>query len=275
MGDVSRERQVVSAGGFCALCAVRWRQFSGVIEADFRKLMHDPYELLTRMIQPTIWLLFFGQAMARVGSVPTEVGSYLDYIAPGILAQSVLFVAIFFGLALIWEKDMGILSKILVSPAPRWLLVFARSLCGGLRAFSQMLVIYPLSAFLGIHLRWEAGALLGISGMVVLGGAIFSTLSLIAASIVKKRERFMGIGQAITMPLFFASNALYPIHYMPMWLQVISKINPLTYQVDAIRVFMIEGEYSRFGLDFDFLVGLATLSLLNIIATAMYPKILQ
>jgi len=95
------------------------RQTLAVAEADVRKLIHDPVELLTRMVQPVLWLLIFGQVFNRTRAIPTGGISYLDFMAPGILAQSVLFGAIFYGISLIWERDLGIVQKFLVSPAPR------------------------------------------------------------------------------------------------------------------------------------------------------------
>lgn len=92
------------------------------------------------MIQPAIWLLIFGQAMAKARAIPTGSISYLDFMAPGILAQSVLFVSIFFGISLIWERDMGILQKILVSPAPRSVLVIGRAIAAGIRCIPQVYV---------------------------------------------------------------------------------------------------------------------------------------
>lgn len=255
-------------------CMLKVMQILAIVEMDVRKLRHDPYELLTRMIQPAIWLLIFGQAMAKTKAIPTGSLSYLDFIAPGILAQSILFISIFFGISLIWERDMGILQKILVSPAPRSILVIGRAIAAGIRGVSQIFIIYFLSFLLDIHVRWDVLAFMGVIFTVMLGGAVFSTFSLIIASIVKKRERFMGIGQVLTMPLFFASNALYPIEMMPRWLQIISFMNPLTYQVDALRNFMITDQVSTIGLLVDFVVGLFTFAILVVIATRTYPKIL-
>lgn len=249
-------------------------QVAAIVGADVRKLRHDPSELLTRMIQPAVWLLIFGQAMANTKAIPTGSLSYLDYITPGILAQSILFISIFFGIALIWERDMGILHKILVSPVPRSLLVIGRGIAAGIRGVSQIFIIYILAYFLGVNVRWNFWAFLGVIGTVLIGGAIFSTFSLIVASIVKKRERFMGIGQVLTMPLFFASNALYPLEMMPGWLQVVSLFNPLTYQVDALRSFMITEHATTAGLWLDFGVGFLALAILTWIATYLYPKIL-
>lgn len=250
------------------------RQVFAIVEADLRKLRHDPFELFTRMIQPSIWLLIFGQAMANFHSLPISEASYIDFIAPGILAQSVLFISIFYGISLIWEKDMGVLHKILVTPTPRSALVIGRAIAAGLRGVSQIFIVYFLSILLNVHLRTSPLAFLGVIAIIMLSGAIFSTLSLIVASIVKRRERFMGIGQVLTMPLFFASNALYPIHMMPEWIRIISILNPLTYQVDALRVFMIAGEVSAFGLITDFSVSIITFIVLAIIAVPIYPKIL-
>jgi ABC-2 type transport system permease protein len=250
------------------------QQTLAIVEADIRKLRHDPYELLTRMIQPSIWLLIYGQAMEKARAISTGNLAYLDFMAPGILAQSVLFIAIFYGISLIWERDMGILHKILVTPAPRIILVLGRAIAAGLRSISQIFIVYLISYFLNVHLRMDFFSILGIIAMVMLGGAIFSTLSLIVACIVKKRERFMGIGQVLTMPLFFASNALYPLSMMPSWLQTLSAFNPLTYQVDALRSLMIVGEASHFGLWTDFGISFVVLALFLAIATPLYPKIL-
>ena len=114
------------------------RQTMAVAEADVRKLVHDPVELFTRMVQPVLWLLIFGQVFNRTRAIPTGGISYLDFMAPGILAQSVLFGAIFYGISLIWERDLGIVQKFLVSPAPRSALVLGRAISSTVRGLSQM-----------------------------------------------------------------------------------------------------------------------------------------
>jgi ABC-2 type transport system permease protein len=250
------------------------QQMFALVEADVRKLRHDPSELFTRMVQPVIWLLIFGQAMTHVKAIPSGNVSYLDYMAPGILSQSILLISIFYGISFIWERDKGVLYKLLVTPTPRLVLVFGRAMAAGVRALSQVVIVYLISFFVGIHLRFDPLALLGVLLMALIGGGVFSCLSLIVASIVKKRERFMGVGQAITMPLFFASNALYPIEIMPGWLQIFSLFNPLTYQVDALRHLMIVGEPCHFSLPVDFGVELIVLGILALIASYTCPKIL-
>ena len=174
---------------------------------------------------------------SRARVIPTGPLSYLDFMTPGILAQSVLFIAIFYGIAIIWERDLGLIHKLLVSPTPRSALVLGKALSAGVRSLSQVAIIYLLAWLIGVNLNWRPLAIAAVVAVVIPGAAFFSTLSLIIACIVKTRERFMGIGQVLTMPLFFASNAIYPIALMPRWLQVVSHFNPLTYEVDALRGF--------------------------------------
>jgi ABC-2 type transport system permease protein len=108
---------------------------------------------------------------------------------------------------------------------------------------------------------------------VVLAATLFSTFSLIIACIVKTRERFMGVGQVLTMPLFFASNAIYPTTIMPTWLKVISHLNPLTYVVDALRTSMLAGSPSTFGLGTDYAVILLTTIVLVFVGARLYPQL--
>lgn len=244
-----------------------------VADMEVRKLRHDPTELLTRSVQPALWLLIYGEVFTRIRAIPTGGIPYLDYIAPGILAQSVLFIAIFSGIAIIWERDLGIVHKFLASPTPRTALVLGKALAAGVRGLSQAIIVYLLAWVLGVHLNWNPLALLGVVLLVLLGAACFSTFSLIIACLVKTRERFMGIGQILTMPLFFASNAIYPIVIMPAWLQAIAHANPLTYEVDALRALMLGSSISSSALTLDFVVMLVVTTILVVIGGWLYPRI--
>ena len=242
-------------------------------ELEMRKLRHDPTELLTRAVQPALWLLVFGEVFTQVRAIPTGKVRYLDFMAPGILAQSVLFIAIFYGIAIIWERDLGIVHKFLVSPTPRAALVLGKALSAGGRGLTQAVIIYLLALLLGVSINWNPLALIGVVIAIVLSAALFSTFSLIIACLVKTRERFMGIGQVMTMPLFFASNAIYPISMMPGWLQVISRLNPLTYAVDALRTLMLVGGATSYGLGLDFAILLVATTALVLVGSYLYPRV--
>ncbi|MEV5842712.1 ABC transporter permease [Streptomyces sp. NPDC048179] len=232
-----------------AMCAV-----------ELQKLRHDRTELYTRAIQPALWLLIFGQTFTRIKAIPTGGIPYVDYLAPGIIAQSAMFIAIFYGIQIIWERDAGVLNKLLVTPTPRSALITGKAFAAGVKSLIQAVVVIVIAAILGVSLTWNPLKLLGVGLAVVLASAFFSCLSMSIAGIVLSRDRLMGIGQAITMPLFFASNALYPVAIMPGWLQVVSKINPLSYQVDALRGLLL-GTPAHLGLDFAVLAVAAALGI--------------
>ena len=247
-------------------------QIAGVAGAELRKLKHDPIELMTRTVQPILWLLLFGGVMAKVRGIAGDGVRYLDFLAPGVLAQSVLFSAIFFGIAAIWERDSGILQRYLVSPAPRIAIVIGKVITASGRGLSQAVVVYLVALVAGASLDFHPLHLLGVAFMVALGAGLFSTFSLVMACTVRTRERMMGAGQLLTMPIFFASNAIYPLALMPAWLQVVSRINPLTYEVDALRGLMLQGAEPVVGYGIDFGVMILALAALMALAARLLQR---
>lgn len=228
---------------------------------EMRKIRHDRTELYTRAIQPALWLLIYGEVFTRVHAIPTPAGiPYLAYLAPGIMAQSALFIAIFYGIQIIWERDAGVLTKLMVTPTPRSALITGKAFASGVRSLIQGLVVLVIAAILGVSFTDNPLKLIAALIILAVGSAFFSCLSMTLAGIVVARDRLMGIGQAITMPLFFSSSALYPAKIMPGWLQVISKANPLTYEVDALRGLLI-GTATTMWLDVVVLIGATIVSI--------------
>jgi len=248
---------------------------AAVAQAEIRKLRRDPTELFSRAVQPVLWLAVFGQVFSKVRGIPTGDISYLDFMAPGILAQSILFTAIFYGIAIIWERDLGIVHKLLVTPASRTALVLGKALAAGSRGLVQAIVVYLVALGLHIGIRWDLWAMVSVALAVFLGSCIFSTFSLVIACVVKTRERFMGIGQVLTMPLFFASNAIYPIELMPGWLKTIAFVNPLTYLVDALRDSMILGGHGMYSQTTSFGIMAAVFVALLVTASKLYPGLVR
>lgn len=206
---------------------------------ELQKLQHDRTELVTRMVQPALWLLIFGTTFSRLHVINTGSVSYLAFLAPGIIAQSALFISIFYGIQIIWDRDAGILAKLMVTPAPASALITGKSFAAGVRSMAQVIGVLALAYLMGVGLTINPLRILGAMAVVMLGAAFFACLSMTLAGLVRSRDRLMGIGQAITMPLFFASNALYPVNVMPAWLHVLSRVNPLSYEVDALRALLI------------------------------------
>jgi ABC-2 type transport system permease protein len=235
---------------------------------EVAKIRHDRAELYTRAIQPALWLIIFGETFTRIRAIPSGNVPYLDFMAPGVIAQSALFVSIFYGIQIIWERDAGILTKLLVTPTPTTALVAGKAFGASVRALAQGAVVLVLALILGVRLAVNPLDYLLAIVVVVLGAAFFAMLSLTIAGIVLRRERLMGIGQAITMPLFFASNALYPVAIMPGWLQAISAVNPLRYEIDALRGLLI-------GTPADIALDLGVLAVAFVVAVAVSARVLR
>jgi ABC-2 type transport system permease protein len=252
-----------------------FQQTEAIAEIELKKLIRDPTEVLARAVQPILWIVVFGSVFSRIRAIPTGDVSYIAFMTPGILAQSVLFTAIFYGIAVIWERDLGIVHKLLVSPAQRAALVYGKAASAGFRGLVQAFIIYMVALVLRIQIQWRPLPILGVLVGAMLGSAIFATFSFIIACLVKSRERFMGVGQLMTMPLFFASNAIYPIAMMPHWLRVVAFLNPLTYLVDALRSMMIEHGQSSHGLLVNFGVITVIFVILAAIATKLYPTLIR
>ncbi|MEM3690349.1 MAG: ABC transporter permease, partial [Candidatus Micrarchaeia archaeon] len=225
------------------------RVILSMVELEIRRIMHDRTELYVRAVQPMLWLIIFGPVIGTLKVIPNIDIPYTDYIMPGVLVQSATTVAIFFGLVIIWERESGILKKLLASPSPGFAVVLGRSMAAGTRALFQALLIIPFSALIGVSIFPNPLYLIFALILVFIASIGFASLSILIASILKTRERFMGLGQLIIMPMFFASNALYPISDMPALLQVFANVNPMTYIVDALRGLLITGNLSQLALD--------------------------
>ncbi len=206
---------------------------------ELQKLKHDRTELVTRMVQPALWLLIFGTTFSKLHVIHTGPVSYLAFLAPGIIAQSALFISIFYGIQIIWDRDAGVLAKLMVTPAPASALITGKAFAAGVRSVAQVAGVMALAYLMNVGLTVNPLRILAAMAVVMLGAGFFACLSMTLAGLVLSRDRLMGIGQAITMPLFFASNALYPVDVMPAWLHALSRVNPLSYEVDALRALLI------------------------------------
>jgi ABC-2 type transport system permease protein len=252
------------------------RFVSGVLtiaEMEARKVRHDSTELWMRSIQPALWLLVFGEVLSAVRGLAPPGYTYLQYIAPGVLAQSILFIAIFYGITIVWERDVGLLTKLLSTPSPRASIVVGKALASAVRGVFQGIVILALAIIIGVNLRFDILDVAGVFIVAVLLAMCFSSLSMVLASFLKTRDRMMGIGQALTMPLFFASSAIYPISIMPTWLKYVAYVNPLSYVVDAMRSLLVTGDYSGLPTDI-FAMVVSTLFFVSL-ASVVVKRLVQ
>jgi ABC-2 type transport system permease protein len=239
--------------------------------AELRKLRHDHLDVFTRSVQPLLWLFVFGTALRRNQTLSGGFDDYRAYLAPGVMAQAALFVAIFFGLGVIWERDVGQLQRLLATPLPRLGIVLGKAAGAGVRALAQAIVLLAVLAIAGISIRWGPLEVGGAILLLLIGTGGFACLSMILAALVRTRERFMGIGQLVVMPLFFASSALYPLSIMPHWLRIVAHANPLSYEVNGMRHLLL-GIPGGSALWLDFAVAIGFLLATALVAAKTYPR---
>ncbi len=163
-----------------------------IAEIEIRKLKHDPTELLTRAVQPVLWLLIFGQAFSRIRAIPTGNVNYQTFMAPGILAQSMMFISIFYGLSIIWDKDQGILQKLIAMPVPRAAFVTGKAFGAGVRAISQVIIILFLAFLLRLDIKWSILNVIMSILTIVLGAAFFFFFVNGFSSHSKKQRKIYG-----------------------------------------------------------------------------------
>src|SRR5437588_4916900 len=151
-------------------------------QAELRKLRHDHVDVFTRSAQPLLWLFVFGTALRHTHAIAVGNVDYRAYITPGVMAQAALFIAIFFGLAVIWERDVGQLQRLLATPLPRTAIVVGKAVGAGVRALAQAVVLLIVVAIAGISLKWSVPRVAGALVMLVLGTASFACMSMLIAA---------------------------------------------------------------------------------------------
>jgi len=194
--------------------------------------------------QPLLFLLALGYGL---GSVYKEAGqgNYLQFLVPGIMAQTVLFSSMFYGAMIIFDRQFGFLKETMVAPVGRLKIMLGGALGGATTSVMQGVIVFLISLLLGFRpYNWPM-ALFSLIFMSILALAITSFSSGIG-SFVQDMQGFQAINQFLVFPLYFLSGALYPLNHVPTWLRIVAEINPISYTVDAMRWSMIGT--SRFGI---------------------------
>jgi ABC-2 type transport system permease protein len=178
--------------------------------------------------------------------------NYQQFLLPGIIAQTLLFTAIFLGISVIWDRQFGFMKEILVAPISRISIFTGKMLGVGTSAMIQGLIVIVLGFVIGVPLTWYAVGLAIPLMMVITVG--LTCIGLIIASLMTSLESFGTIVTFVNMPMFFLSGALFPVTNLPSWIQWVFYVNPLTYCVDALRSVMIPGWQPLLPMHYDLLI---------------------
>lgn len=185
-------------------------------------------------MEPLFFLFILGFGL-NLATFPGMQGSYLNFLAPGIIAMAILFSSMFTGVSVLWDRQFGFLQEVLVAPVSRLSIVIGRTLGGATIALFQGSIILIIALALGVPIVNIGGLLLTIVMMVLLSFTAVG-FGLIIASKMTDFEGFQSIMNLILMPLLFLSSAFYPVDTsLPLWLQTLSYCNPLFYMIDGIR----------------------------------------
>jgi len=215
---------------------------------QIRRYFRARSRLIGAIGQPLLFLLALGYGLGSVFKQAGQ-GNYIHFLVPGVMAQTVLFSAVFFGINIIFDKQFGFLKETLVAPVSRFKIMIGSALGGATTSVMQGVLVFIISLFLGFRpYNW---ALLVVSLLVL---AMLSTalacFSSGVGSIVNDFQGFQAINQFLIFPLFFLSGALYPLNHAPAALRYIAEVNPISYAVDALRESMINQVHFGYTKDF-------------------------
>ena len=234
-------------------------------EREFRVFYREKSRIISSIISPLFWLVIFGTGLGS--SVSISGTNYQVFIFPGIIVMSCLFTSMFYGVYVIWDKRLDFLKGVMVAPLKRSSIFFGKVLGGVTDALLQATILLILAPFFKVHVGWNI-ILIYVFLFVLVFGLV--SLGLIFGSMLESPEGFGLINSMITFPLFFLSGALFPLSNLPAWLTLFTRINPVTYGVDAIRYLMLGRGMFSLALDMTVLILFA--ALVSIIGTTSFRK---
>jgi len=188
---------------------------------------------ITSLIQPIVFLFILGTGLSPLVKARAGGIDFRTFIFPGVLAMTVLFTSIFSAVSIVWDREFGFLREMLVAPVRRGAVIFGKALGGATVATIQGVIMLLLAGL--VHLPYSPLMLITITAEMALLATVLTAFGAMIASRMQQVESFQVVMQLFVMPLFFLSGAVFPITSLPAWLGVLTKIDPLTYAVDAIR----------------------------------------
>ena len=262
-------------------------EFLTIYWRDMLRFVRFRAVLISSLVQPALWMALYGAAMSsnfsRLSSsipVPQDAISisYLTFMGAGVIALTTLFTSLFGGITLLFDKNWGLMREFLASPMPRNNIIIGIGLSGVTKSFIQVMVIMGFGLVIGVRffpnytLVQTTGAILGILLFVGIFSIGFLFLSSAISMPMETPEGLQAVITLLTLPLFFASNALYPVDAFPYPVKILSMFNPLTHLVNGVRYFAIGNDFYTIGTHYVYSTGdvLLSFSALMVFAVVMY-----
>ena len=226
---------------------------------EVKKYLRSKTQIIASLGSPIMYLGVLGFSLGPVFRRAGE-GSYLQFMAPGVIGMTVLFTSMFSGIAMLWDRQFGFLKETLVAPVPRLEIMIGRTLGGATTAIAQGTLIFIVTLIAGFRPTSIAAIPLAYLIMILIA-VVFSALATAIGSSLKEMQGFQLVMNFLVMPLFFLSGALYPLRDLPAVLAALTRVDPLTYGVDGMRGMLIGSSHFGVGVDVAVLLGVAALFL--------------
>jgi len=214
---------------------------------QIKRYLRSKSRILGSLAQPLLFLLAMGYGFGSVFQKAGQ-GNYVNFLAPGIIGMSIIFTSVFTGIEIIWDRQFGFLKEMMVAPMSRLNIMIGRTMGGATVATMQGVIVLLLSMLFGFHPYSFIGVLFTIPVMFLVA-LLFTALGTMIASLLDDMQGFQLIMNFLIMPLFFLSGALFPLEGLPKVMSIITKLDPLSYGVDAFRYLLINSSHYGIGLD--------------------------
>jgi ABC-2 type transport system permease protein len=205
---------------------IMWRR-------DLTRFVNDRIRIVSSLIQPLLFLFVMGEGLNTLSRAGTHGVDLKTFIYPGILCIAVMFTAMFAAASIVWDREFGFLREMMVAPVSRSSIVIGKCLGGATVACLQGIIMILLGPLVGVD--YNVTLILGIFGLQLLLAFTITAFGVMIAVRIKQMQSFFGVMQMIVMPMFFISGALFPTRGLPGWLEVLNRLDPLTYAVNPMR----------------------------------------
>jgi ABC-2 type transport system permease protein len=222
---------------------------------ELKRYIRSKAQIVASLGQPLLYLLVLGFGLGPIFQKSGN-GSYLQFVAPGVISMSILFTSVFSGIAMLWDRQFGFLKETLVAPVPRIQIMIGRTLGGATVAVIQGLLIMTVCLIAGFR-PYNLAMLPLVFLFMMLIAVVFAALGTAFGSILEDMQGFQLIMNFMVLPIFFLSGALFPLTNLPKPLAIITRLDPLTYGVDALRGVLINASHFGLALDVSVLCAIA------------------
>jgi len=213
---------------------------------EMKRFMLQKARIAVSIVQPVVWLVLMGNNMSGLTHNPYAAqllgtDNYLTFMTPGIMIMTALFGGVFGGTSVLWDRRLGFLNKMLAAPIYRASIPLGKLLSLMVQSWLQVIMIVFIALAMGVHIVTGIPGILFMLFLSSLFGIIMGGISLSLSAVLKSMETLFAVMNFLTMPLMFTSNAMFPTRAMPVWLQHIAAVNPLSYAVGPMRTIATQG----------------------------------